>query len=55
MPRISEIVPLLIVIQLEQYNYAGAAVLGAVMLLVSFALMLAINALQLWSHKRLGN
>lgn len=54
MPRISEIVPLLIVIQLEQYNYTGAAVLGALMLLASFAVMLFINSLQLWSQKRLG-
>ena len=37
MPMISEIAPLLIVIRLEQLDYAGAAALGLVMLLVSFA------------------
>jgi sulfate/thiosulfate transport system permease protein len=46
MPMISEIAPLLIVIRLEQLDYAGAAALGLVMLLVSFAILLLLNALQ---------
>jgi sulfate transport system permease protein len=54
MPGLSEIVPLLIVVKLEQFDIAGAAVLGSLMLLASFAIMLAINALQTWSQRRLG-
>ena len=46
MPMVSEITPLLIVTQLEQYDYAGAAALALVMLLASFALLLLINSLQ---------
>ncbi len=46
MPMVSEITPLLIVTQLEQYDYAGATALALVMLLASFALLLLINSLQ---------
>ncbi|HYZ21438.1 MAG TPA: sulfate ABC transporter permease subunit CysT [Rhodopila sp.] len=46
MPMISEIAPLLIVIRLEQLNYAGAAALGLLMLAISFAILLLLNALQ---------
>ncbi len=46
MPMISEIAPLLIVIRLEQFDYAGAAALGLVMLLVSFGILLLLNLLQ---------
>jgi sulfate transport system permease protein len=46
MPMISEIAPLLIVIRLEQLDYAGAAALGLVMLLVSFGILLLLNLLQ---------
>lgn len=46
MPLVSEITPLLIVTELEQYDYAGATALAAVMLLAAFALLLLINALQ---------
>jgi sulfate transport system permease protein len=42
----------LIITKLEQYDYAGAAALGVVMLIVSFVLLLIINVLQLWSLKR---
>ena len=45
-PLVSEIVPLLIVIELEQYDYAGAAMLGSAMLLLSFVMLAAINRLQ---------
>ena len=45
-PMKSEIAPLLIVTKLEQYDYAGATAIAVVMLVISFALMLAINALQ---------
>lgn len=51
MPMVSEIVPLLIVIKLEQYDYAGATAIAVVMLVISFALLLIINLLQKWSRK----
>jgi sulfate transport system permease protein len=54
MPMKSEIAPLLIVTRLEQYDYAGATAIAVVMLVLSFALMLAINALQHWSLVRHG-
>jgi len=52
MPLRTEIAPLLIVIKLEQYDYAGAAAIGVVMLVLSFLLLLAINSLQAWSGRR---
>ena len=52
MPMISEITPLLIVIKLEQYDYAGATALAVVMLVISFALLLLINSLQWWAARR---
>ena len=52
LPMVSEIVPLLIVVRLEQYDYAGAAVLAVVMLAISLAMLLAINLLQAWSEGR---
>lgn len=54
-PMISEIAPLLIVIRLEQFDYAGASVVAMIMLIVSFSLILAINAIQSWSRGRLGH
>ena len=54
MPMISEITPLFIVTKLEQYDYAGATAIAVVMLLVSFALLLAINALQAWTRQKAG-
>lgn len=55
MPHRTEIVPLLIITKLEQYDYRGATALAVVMLLSSFALLLGINLLQQWSrrHQRL--
>jgi sulfate transport system permease protein len=55
MPGVSEITPLLIVIKLEGFDYAGATGLALIMLVVSFALLLAINLLQAWTQKRFGN
>ncbi len=46
LPMVSEIAPLLIVIKLEQYDYAGAAAIGVVMLGASLVIILALNALQ---------
>ncbi|TBO33984.1 sulfate ABC transporter permease subunit CysT [Aquabacterium lacunae] len=54
MPMISEITPLLIITKLEQYDYAGATAIAVVMLVMSFVLLLAINALQAWTRKRQG-
>jgi sulfate/thiosulfate transport system permease protein len=53
MPLRTEIVPLLIVTKLEQYDYAGATAVAAVMLVSSFALLLAINGLQALGRRRL--
>jgi len=54
MPMVSEITPLLIITKLEQYDYAGATAIAVVMLLISFVLLLVINALQAWARKRQG-
>jgi len=52
MPMRTEITPLLIITKLEQYDYAGATAIAVVMLLASFALLLTINLLQVWSGRR---
>jgi sulfate/thiosulfate transport system permease protein len=54
MPLKTEIAPLLIVTQLEQWNYAGATAIAAVLLVVSFVLLLSINAFQRWGSRRFG-
>jgi sulfate transport system permease protein len=54
MPMRSEIAPLLIITKLEQYDYAGATAIAVVMLILSFGLMLGINALQSWALTRNG-
>jgi sulfate transport system permease protein len=51
MPMKTEIVPLLIITKLEQYDYPGATAVALVMLVASFALLLAINGLQ-WAARR---
>ena len=50
-PRVTEIAPLLIVIKLEEFDYAGATAVAAAMLLIAFALLFAINALQAWAGR----
>jgi sulfate transport system permease protein len=52
MPMRTEITPLLIVTKLEEYDYAGATAIAVVMLVLSFVLLLTINALQRWSSSR---
>lgn len=52
MPMQTEITPLLIMIKLEQYDYTGASVVAAVMLVTSFLLLFCINLLQWWSSTR---
>ena len=51
MPFRSEIAPLLIVTQLEQFDYEGATAIAAVMLAASFVLLAAINAIQARERK----
>jgi sulfate/thiosulfate transport system permease protein len=51
MPMVSEIAPLLIVIKLEQFDYAGAAAIGVIMLAASFLILLIINLVQRWSRR----
>jgi sulfate transport system permease protein len=55
MPFISEIAPLLIIVQLEEFNYAGATAIATIMLALSFLILLAINLIQAWSRRRLGH
>ena len=50
-PLKSQIVPVLIMTKLEQFDYAGATALAVVMLVISFLLLLAINVLQWWSTR----
>jgi sulfate transport system permease protein len=54
-PYVSEIAPLLIVQKLEENDYAGATAIAAIMLLISFAVLLVINLLQAWSRRRSGH
>jgi sulfate transport system permease protein len=55
MPMVSEITPLIIVGKLEQYDYAGATAVAVVMLVISFVLLLVINALQAWQRRQTGS
>ncbi|EGP44956.1 sulfate transport system permease protein [Achromobacter insuavis AXX-A] len=52
MPMVSEITPLLIIAKLEQFDYAGAAAIATVMLVLSFVLLFVINLLQGWQARR---
>ncbi|HET8882248.1 MAG TPA: sulfate ABC transporter permease subunit CysT [Solimonas sp.] len=54
MPMVSEIAPLLIIIKLEEFDYAGASAVAVAMLLLSLSLLLVINGLQLWARRRHG-
>ncbi len=51
-PLNTEIAPLLIMIKLEQFDYAGATAIALVMLVASFGLLLLVNLLQSWSSRR---
>ncbi len=53
MPFVSEIAPLLIITQLEEYDYAGATAIASVMLIISFAMLLVLNLLQSWQRRRI--
>ncbi|MDF2388898.1 sulfate ABC transporter permease subunit CysT [Nostoc ellipsosporum NOK] len=54
LPYKSEIAPLLIVIRLEEYNYPAATAIAAIMLALSFLMLLIVNLVQTWSRKRYG-
>jgi sulfate transport system permease protein len=54
-PFVSEIAPLLIIVRLTEFNYAGATAIATIMLAISFILLLLINLLQAWSRRRLGD
>jgi len=53
-PMVSEILPLLIVAKLDEFDYQGATAIGTLMLMVSFLLLLTINLLQAWVRRRHG-
>ena len=55
MPMRTEIVPLLIVTKLEQFDYAGATALALVMLAASFVMLIVINTLQAWIRRNGGS
>ena len=52
MPMKTEIIPLLIMTRLEQYDYLGATAFAIVMLAVSFTLMLLVNFISFWSSNK---
>lgn len=52
LPGVSEIAPLLIIIKLNENDYAGAAAIGVIMLAASFVMLLALNLLQAWAARR---
>ena len=49
---ISEIAPLLIIIKLEEFDYAGASAVAVAMLSLSLVMLLIINGLQIWTRSR---
>lgn len=54
-PMVSETTPLIIITKLEQFDHQGATAVATVMLIISFALLLIVNALQAWTARRTGN
>ncbi|WP_026606552.1 sulfate ABC transporter permease subunit CysT [Methylocapsa acidiphila] len=54
LPYVSEIAPLLIIVKLEQFDYAGATAIATLMLLASFSILLIINLIQAWNRRRFG-
>jgi sulfate transport system permease protein len=54
LPNVSEIAPLLIVIRLQEFRYADATAIAAVMLIAAFILLFAVNSLQRWTEARTG-
>ena len=54
LPYVSEIAPLLIIIRLEEFDYAGATAIGTIMLAAAFAMLLVINLVHSWSRRRMA-
>ncbi len=54
LPFVSEIAPLLIIVKLEQFDYAGATAIATLMLAASFLILLIINLIQAWNRRRVG-
>jgi len=54
-PYVSEIAPLLIVMRLEEFNYPAATAIGAIMLVLAFIVLFAVNLIQTWSRRRYGH
>lgn len=54
LPNVSEIAPLLVIIKLSEFDYDGACAIAAIMLVISFTTLLAINLIQAWSRRRFG-
>jgi sulfate transport system permease protein len=52
---VTEIAPLLIVEKLEEFDYAGATAIAAIMLAISFVMLLVINRMQAYARTRLGH
>jgi sulfate transport system permease protein len=52
MPMRTEVVPLLIMSKLEQFDYPGATAIAVVMLMLSFTMILGINLIQRWTARR---
>jgi sulfate transport system permease protein len=52
---ISEIAPLLVIVKLEEYDYSGATAIAAIMLAISFVMLLTINGIQSYGNRRFGH
>jgi sulfate transport system permease protein len=52
MPMETEVAPLLIMSELEQFDYAGATAIAVAMLALSFAVLLLVNGAQWWAGRR---
>jgi sulfate transport system permease protein len=52
LPGRSEVLPLLIVVKLQQFDYAGASAIAVVMLVISFILLITLNSLERWQQRR---
>jgi len=52
LPLKTEVVPLLIMAKLEQFDYPGATAIAVVMLLISFTMILGVNLIQRWAARR---
>ena len=55
LPNVSEIAPVLIVIKLEEFDQAGAAVIAGIMLVIAFVMLFVINLIQAWARRRFGD